>query len=137
MLVLLAAAALAGCGADLDDARTRARVRLDEGAAAVAADLGAALREMLKAQGPRTLILRRECSLSARRGRERRVYRVESEDCTGCGICAQELACPAARWDAAEEKAAIDPALCVGCGVCAELCPAEAIVPAAGREAGA
>ena len=97
----------------------------------------AALRQMLEAQGPRTLILRRECSLSAGRGRKRRVYRVESGDCTGCGICAQELACPAARWDASEEKAAIDPALCVGCGVCAELCPSEAIVPAADGEAAA
>jgi indolepyruvate ferredoxin oxidoreductase alpha subunit len=87
-----------------------------------------ALREMLAASGPRALVMRRECSLSASRGRERRTYHVETEDCTGCALCAQELACPAARWDAENSTADIDPALCVGCGVCAELCPAGAIV---------
>ncbi len=53
---------------------------------------------------------------------------VVSEDCTGCGACA-DGACPfyAISLDESQGKAFIDTAKCMGCGVCEDICPEKAL----------
>jgi MinD superfamily P-loop ATPase len=55
-----------------------------------------------------------------------KIYEVDTEACTGCGVC--ETHC---RFDAIRvgDKAIIDPVACESCGVCREICPVEAISP--------
>ncbi|MBW2619082.1 MAG: 4Fe-4S binding protein, partial [Deltaproteobacteria bacterium] len=86
------------------------------------------INDLLAADGPRVLILRRECSLRATKAGGGPRMRVDPERCDGCGLCSREFACPANVWDEAEEKAFIDPTQCTGCGVCAQICPQGAIL---------
>ena len=59
----------------------------------------------------------------AERGRP---VRVVEETCVGCGVCAQELECPAISMEG--DKARVEPSYCFGCGVCLYVCPVGAIV---------
>ena len=52
--------------------------------------------------------------------------RVKSDDCTGCGICAEER-CPVKAIEMIEGTAVANAAECIGCGLCVTGCPAEAI----------
>jgi len=52
------------------------------------------------------------------------VAHVDSEKCTGCGICVS--LCPNEAI-VIEDAAAVDPARCSGCGACVYQCPMEAI----------
>lgn len=90
--------------------------------------------EMLKVNGTRVLIFRRECPLAEtkKKGKKPKVY-VDQEKCMGedCGcvkFCTRVFKCPGNIWDSAKGKAKIDEAVCVGCGLCADLCPAKAII---------
>ena len=56
---------------------------------------------------------------------EQSVARIDSEKCTGCGICLKPAHCLATY--AIEGKVAIDEAECLGCGTCLLLCPASAV----------
>ena len=90
-----------------------------------------ALYGLLREKGPRVLILRKECALQAAR-KERKLYRVITEKCTGeaCGcsnFCGQVFGCPAITITE-DSKALISDVLCTGCGACALLCPRGAIV---------
>jgi indolepyruvate ferredoxin oxidoreductase alpha subunit len=69
--------------------------------------------------------------------KERTVYQILAETCTGCGSCLK-IGCPAMEWiPQAEQKTAsgkkrkgrarISAAICVGCGQCAFLCKFGAI----------
>ena len=51
-----------------------------------------------------------------------------SDDCDGCGVCA-ERTCPfnAISMNERRKKAIIDLAKCMGCGVCEDRCPVRAI----------
>ncbi|MCP4714822.1 MAG: 4Fe-4S dicluster domain-containing protein [Deltaproteobacteria bacterium] len=49
-----------------------------------------------------------------------------TDDCVGCGTCAEE--CPAEAIREAGSAYCIDGAACTECGTCAEVCPAEAII---------
>jgi indolepyruvate ferredoxin oxidoreductase alpha subunit len=49
---------------------------------------------------------------------------VNAEKCTGCGLCARELGCPALKVG---DKAEIDASLCTGCNLCGQVCPFDAI----------
>ena len=53
------------------------------------------------------------------------LYSIDTEKCTGCRLCIQELGCPAIVK--ADDKVRIDPSLCYGCSICAQVCPFQAI----------
>ena len=53
------------------------------------------------------------------------VAKVNNEECTGCGICAEE--CPADAIVVEIDKAKISEDKCTDCGTCADSCPNEAI----------
>jgi electron transport complex protein RnfB len=52
---------------------------------------------------------------------------VKSEDCTGCGICADER-CPMGAIEMRDDLALVTAEKCIGCGLCVTACPAEALV---------
>lgn len=68
---------------------------------------------------------------------------VKAEECTGCGICADER-CPMNAIEMKDDIAVVTQEKCIGCGLCVTACPVEAIVltrkddppevPATGRE---
>ena len=51
---------------------------------------------------------------------------VKNDDCTGCGICADER-CPVKAITITDDVAFVDEAECIGCGLCVTGCPTEAI----------
>ena len=50
---------------------------------------------------------------------------VDSEKCTGCGICVD--VCPLGAIEV-NQQAVINTDICSGCGVCVSQCPNEAII---------
>jgi NAD-dependent dihydropyrimidine dehydrogenase PreA subunit len=52
-----------------------------------------------------------------------------TEDCTGCGVCAEEKGCPfhAISMDEENERAVINHDRCMGCGACERTCDANAL----------
>ncbi len=81
------------------------------------------LREEMEAPRTSVVISRRACVLRERRGGV--VYRVVSEECTGCMRCLR-LGCPALVMRG--EKAVVKEDLCVGCSLCAQVCRPGALV---------
>ncbi|WP_048149428.1 indolepyruvate ferredoxin oxidoreductase subunit alpha [Methanolacinia paynteri] len=76
--------------------------------------------------GVKVIISRQPCVIDARRrGIKRKHYFVDTETCTGCGVCVK-YGCPAIEF--IDGKASIN-SLCSGCGVCADICPQGAIRP--------
>ena len=54
-------------------------------------------------------------------------YKVNTEDCVRCGVCAE--VCPMNAIELMEEAAYIKPGQCIDCGGCAGSCPVNAIQP--------
>ena len=54
-------------------------------------------------------------------------YKVNTEDCVRCGVCAE--VCPMSAIELKEEAAYIKPGQCIDCGGCAGSCPVNAIQP--------
>jgi Fe-S-cluster-containing hydrogenase component 2 len=52
--------------------------------------------------------------------------RVKGDDCTGCGVCADER-CPVKAIAMKDGIAVVNAAECIGCGLCVSGCPADAI----------
>jgi electron transport complex protein RnfB len=51
----------------------------------------------------------------------------ETENCTGCGICAEKCQVNAIKIDEQTGKATINLDRCIGCGNCVAACPSEAL----------
>jgi len=90
------------------------------------------IRQLLREEGVKVLIMRRTCELVRMREEKNKPYTVwvDAEKCRGekCGFCTRSFKCPALPWDIKTEKALINKAVCCGCGVCADICPYDAIV---------
>ncbi|RXE55972.1 indolepyruvate ferredoxin oxidoreductase [Methanoculleus taiwanensis] len=81
-------------------------------------------RQAKEKSGVKVIIAKQPCVISARRaGMKRKPYAVDTDRCTGCGVC-RSFGCPAIAF--VDEKAFVTE-LCAGCGVCADICPAGAI----------
>lgn len=52
---------------------------------------------------------------------------ISTDDCLGCGVCAQE--CPNCAIRMEDDVAVIDADLCIDCGTCLDLCPVQAPRP--------
>jgi len=98
--------------------------------------LNTALQELKNLKGPKVLVSRGECRLLTRRqfrakGRTLPLYEIDQEKCTRCGICANDLACPAIVKSTVEPGGepvySINPDICLGCAVCMQICPEGAI----------
>ncbi len=48
-------------------------------------------------------------------------YKINEEECLGCGACASE--CPVEAISEDGGKYVIDPEKCIECGACAGVCP--------------
>jgi heterodisulfide reductase subunit A-like polyferredoxin len=51
---------------------------------------------------------------------------VDTELCTGCGICEDER-CPVSAIKVKDSVAVVDPYRCIGCGLCVTACDVEAV----------
>ncbi|MCL1822706.1 MAG: indolepyruvate ferredoxin oxidoreductase subunit alpha [Oscillospiraceae bacterium] len=81
-----------------------------------------AVKSMLDEKGVRVILFEAPCIAVSKNSDK---YTVNSEKCTGCGICVRKLGCPAVTL--ADKKALIDADSCTGCGVCANICKFNAI----------
>jgi len=94
-----------------------------------------ALQELKAIKGPKVLISRGECRLLTRRkfrakGIAMPIFQISQEECTKCGICTNDFACPAIikTMEHGEEPIySINPDICTGCAVCMQICPEGAI----------
>ncbi len=92
-----------------------------------------ALEKALASTGVSVVITDRPCVVAPVKIRDT-PFTVIGERCIACQAC-MDLGCPSIVWDASlyedRHRVRIDAATCTGCAVCAQVCPAEAMVPAA------
>lgn len=88
------------------------------------------IKEFLDKDGPSLIVAKRECYLLTVRRRKKEgikspVFEIDQSKCTKCGICLNELACPAIMKK--NKGFYIDESICTGCAVCLQACPQGAI----------
>jgi indolepyruvate ferredoxin oxidoreductase alpha subunit len=85
-----------------------------------------AFKDAISYNGPSAVVLRRVCSLVARRrGELNPPVEVNEEACTGCLMCIKTLSCPA--MTVKDGIMEVDEVTCTGCGMCLRICPSGAI----------
>jgi len=85
-----------------------------------------AFKEAIVYDGPSGIVLRRVCSLVARRmSTLGKPLSVDADACTGCLACIRSLSCPSMLVEGG--KMTIDPNTCTGCGMCSQVCPSGAV----------
>lgn len=91
------------------------------------------IRGLLKEQGVKVLILRRNCEIVRMKKEKSKPFTIHIDEakCKGdeCGICTSKFRCPALFQDKETGKAKLKEDTCSGCGVCVEVCPFNAILP--------
>ncbi len=78
---------------------------------------------MISDPGVYVVISKSPCPLLERRvlRKSQKVYFYVDDSCDGCGVCLEQLACPAfVKND--DGRVSIDRLLCIGCTVCAQIC---------------
>ncbi|MFX1390067.1 MAG: thiamine pyrophosphate-dependent enzyme, partial [Promethearchaeota archaeon] len=81
--------------------------------------------EVLESKSLRVIVIQDECIQKAIKREAPLIRYVEENLCSNCGICFNQLLCPAISQR--EEKAYIMSEICLGCGICEEICPSKAI----------
>jgi indolepyruvate ferredoxin oxidoreductase alpha subunit len=97
------------------------------------------MKEALSRKGPNVIISRRECALSADRGKRRRGEAITPNSvdhgiCKRPYTCVRQFHCPAISIHDDDRSADISQDLCDGCGVCSRICPFSSITPSEGGE---
>ncbi len=89
------------------------------------------MRRLLREEGVRVLILRRDCEIVRMKKESRKpmTVRIEETLCKGeeCALCSSQFRCPALYQDEKTGKARLKEDICSGCGVCLQICPFKAI----------
>ncbi len=78
---------------------------------------------MISDPGVYVVISKSPCPLLERRvlKKSQKIYFYVDDSCDGCGMCLEQLACPA-FVKSEDGKVKIDRFLCIGCTVCAQIC---------------
>ena len=71
------------------------------------------------------ILIKDECIQKVIKRRKPELRVINQELCTICGLCYNQLACPAINQE--DGKVIIDMNSCLGCGICEEICPSGAI----------
>jgi len=79
-------------------------------------------KEAVEFEGVSVVVMRRECVALVKKAGVARF--IDREQCLDCGLCIDELGCPAI---ARNEQGPFIGTGCTGCDLCRQVCPAEAI----------
>jgi indolepyruvate ferredoxin oxidoreductase alpha subunit len=83
-------------------------------------------KKAIQYPGVAVVISKYPCMLLKSRGTRKNFVVEIGEDCDNCGICLEDLSCPAINQDR-DDKISIDTQLCHNCSVCIQACPEKAI----------
>ena len=81
--------------------------------------------EVIDKQALRVILIKDECIQKVIKKSSPKLRKINLDLCTACGLCYDQLGCPAINQ--IDGKALIDKNACLGCGICEEICPNEAI----------